>query len=126
LSASTQDLKKPQFVYRPPPLPPNGEELMTRLRKRDPELDLKSESFVMLEVFKRLGAEDLGRCACVCKAWNKIVQVKGYLHCHATEKSEAIACARRCRLSRLRGGWKRKEELDKNGGLRSRTGTRGR
>jgi len=74
LSASTQDLKKPQFVFRPPPLRQNGEEVLARLKK-DPELDLKTESYVMIEVFKRLGSVDMGKCACVCKAWNSIVQV---------------------------------------------------
>jgi hypothetical protein len=29
-------------------------------------------------------------------------------HCHATEKSEAIACARRCRSSRLTRWWTQK------------------
>jgi hypothetical protein len=43
---------------------------------------------------------------------------------YATEKSEAIACARRCRSSRLAGGWTLKNNW-KNGGPRRRRGTRG-
>lgn len=75
LSASTQDLKKPQFVFRPPPLQQNGEELLVRLKK-EPTFELKYESYVMIEVFKFLGSVDLSRCASVCKAWNSIVQVR--------------------------------------------------
>jgi hypothetical protein len=34
-------------------------------------------------------------------------------HCHATEKSEAIACARRCRSSRLTRWWTKKNNRKK-------------
>jgi hypothetical protein len=34
-------------------------------------------------------------------------------HCHATEKSEAIACARRCRSSRLTRRWTEKNNRKK-------------
>jgi hypothetical protein len=34
-------------------------------------------------------------------------------HCHAIEKSEAIACARRCRSSRLTGWWIQKNNRKK-------------
>jgi hypothetical protein len=34
-------------------------------------------------------------------------------NCHATEKSEAIACARRCRSHRLAGWWTQKEYSEK-------------
>jgi hypothetical protein len=34
-------------------------------------------------------------------------------HCHATEKSEAIACARRCRSSWLTGRWTKKNNRKK-------------
>jgi hypothetical protein len=34
-------------------------------------------------------------------------------HCHATEKSEAIACARSCWSSQLTGWWTQKEKLEK-------------
>jgi hypothetical protein len=47
-------------------------------------------------------------------------------HCHATEKSEAIACARRCQSSWLIRWWAKKNNLEKMGGLRRRKGTRGR
>ena len=60
LSASTQDLKKPQFVFRPPPLRPDSEELLQRLSK-DQGLDIKMESSVMINVFKFLGSVDLSR-----------------------------------------------------------------
>jgi hypothetical protein len=43
---------------------------------------------------------------------------------HATVKSEAIACARRCWSSRLTGGRQEKNNR-KNGGPRRRRGTRG-
>ena len=74
LSASTSDLKKPQFVFRPPPLLPNVDEIVRR-SKTEPGFSLKTEHYVMVEVFKRLRHVDLGRCAVVCKAWNKIAQV---------------------------------------------------
>jgi hypothetical protein len=45
-------------------------------------------------------------------------------HCHAVEKSEAIACARRCRSSQLTRWWTKKI-IGKNGGPRRRIGTRG-
>jgi hypothetical protein len=45
-------------------------------------------------------------------------------HCHATEKTEAIACARRCRSSRLTRWWTQMNNR-KNGWPRRR-GTRGR
>jgi hypothetical protein len=46
-------------------------------------------------------------------------------HCHAVEKSEAIACARRCRSSQLTRWWTKKnnwkkwraEEKDRHKGL---------
>jgi F-box domain len=75
LSATTSELKKPQFVFRPPPLQPNVDEIVRRM-KVESEFDLKTEPYIMIEVFKRLGPYDLGRCAVVCKAWNKIVQVR--------------------------------------------------
>jgi hypothetical protein len=34
-------------------------------------------------------------------------------HCHATEKSEAIACARRCRSSQLTRWWTQKNNQKK-------------
>ena len=86
LSASTQDLKKPQFVFRPPPLQQNGEELLARLKK-EPTFELKFESYVMLEVFKFLGSVDLSRCASVCKAWNSIVQVIKILRIYPCSKT---------------------------------------
>jgi hypothetical protein len=46
------------------------------------------------------------------KEWSLISDEKPIVlferHCHATEKSEAIACARRCRSSRLTGRWTQK------------------
>jgi hypothetical protein len=36
-------------------------------------------------------------------------------HCHATEKSEDIACARRYKSSRLTGWWTQKESSEKMG-----------
>jgi hypothetical protein len=47
------------------------------------------------------------------RAWSLIRNEKPIVlferHCHATEKSEAIACARRCRSSRLTRWWTQKE-----------------
>jgi hypothetical protein len=66
-----------------------------------------------------------GETPCQIKAWSLIRNEKKTIvlfdrHCHGTEKSKAIACARRCRSSRLkRGGgpqknnwknWRTKEE----------------
>jgi hypothetical protein len=46
-------------------------------------------------------------------AWSLIRNEKPIVlferHCHATENSEAIACARRCRSSRLTRRWTQKE-----------------
>jgi hypothetical protein len=45
-------------------------------------------------------------------AWSLIHNKKNVLfkrHCHATEKLEATACARRCRSSWLAGWWTQKE-----------------
>jgi hypothetical protein len=46
--------------------------------------------------------------------------------CHAIEKSEAIACARRCQSSQLARWWTQKRIIGKNGSSRRRIGTRGR
>jgi hypothetical protein len=48
------------------------------------------------------------------------------LYIYATEKSEAIACARSCRSSWLTRWWTRKDKSEKNGGPRRRRVTRGR
>jgi hypothetical protein len=34
-------------------------------------------------------------------------------NCHVTEKSEAIACARRCRSSRYQGGGSKRKKMKK-------------
>jgi hypothetical protein len=47
-------------------------------------------------------------------------------HCHMNEKSEAIACARRCRVIPVHRVVDPKRIIGKNGGLRRRRGTRGR
>jgi hypothetical protein len=50
-------------------------------------------------------------------AWSLIRNKKPIVlfekHCHATEKSEAIACARRCRPSRLTRWWTKKNNWKK-------------
>jgi hypothetical protein len=51
------------------------------------------------------------------RAWSLIRNKKPIVlfesHCHATEKSEAIACARRCRSSRLTRRWTKKNNWKK-------------
>jgi hypothetical protein len=51
------------------------------------------------------------------QAWSLIRNEKPFVlfdrHCHATEKSEAIACARRCRSSRLARWWTQKRIIGK-------------
>jgi hypothetical protein len=47
-------------------------------------------------------------------------------HCRATEKSEAIACARRCRSSRLTRWWTKKNNRKKWKAEEEEKGTRGR
>jgi hypothetical protein len=53
-------------------------------------------------------------------AWSLICTEKPIIlferHCHATEKSEAIASAKRCRSSRLKRGGPEKKNNRKNGG----------
>jgi hypothetical protein len=45
-------------------------------------------------------------------------------NCHVTEKSEAIACAMRCRSSQLKRAVDKKRIVGKNGGPRRRKGTK--
>jgi hypothetical protein len=40
----------------------------------------------------------------------ELIDLKLHLIRHATVKSEAIACARRCRSSRLTGWWKKNNQ----------------
>jgi hypothetical protein len=56
--------------------------------------------------------------------YNKKTIVLFERHCHATEKSEAIACARSCRSPWVTRWWTLKRIIEKNGGPRRRRGTR--
>jgi hypothetical protein len=62
------------------------------------------------------------------RAWSLIRNKKPIIlferHCHATEKSEAIACVRRCWSSQITRWWSQKRIIGKNRGPRSRRGTR--
>jgi hypothetical protein len=53
------------------------------------------------------------------RAWSLICIEKPNVlferHCHATEKSEAIACVRRCRSSRFTRWWTQKKIIGKRG-----------
>jgi hypothetical protein len=73
----------------------------------------------------KLGGETPSRIRAWSLIHNKKTIVLFERHCHATEKSEAIACARRCRSSRLTGRWAKKnnqkkeeEEERHNGGTK--------
>jgi hypothetical protein len=66
----------------------------------------------------KLGGETPSRI----RAWSLIRNEKPIVlferHCHATEKSEAIDCARSCQSSWLTRWWTQKEK-EKNGGPRT-------
>ena len=72
MSAASQPLKKPQYVFRPPPNEPSTEHVYEKRKKS--EVDLRLEPCIMLPIFQRLNTTDLANCAVTCKAWNKITQ----------------------------------------------------
>jgi len=79
MSAATQELKQPQYVFRPPPPPPctgkaNAADIYARRAKAGGALDLALEPSLVLPVFQLLNTTDLANCAVACKSWNKIAQ----------------------------------------------------
>jgi hypothetical protein len=75
LSASTHPHKKPQFVFRPPPVQQMSAEEIYERRKTSPDVvDLTMERGIMLPVFKMLDTTELAKCVLVCKTWCKIIQ----------------------------------------------------
>jgi hypothetical protein len=75
---------------------------------------LTNWSFVLRTSLWPQALKNLGReTPSWIRAWSLIRNEKPIVlferHCHATEKSVATACARRCRLSRLTGQWTRIE-----------------
>eukprot|EP00088_Acartia_fossae_P039647 TRINITY_DN4126_c0_g1_i2.p1 TRINITY_DN4126_c0_g1~~TRINITY_DN4126_c0_g1_i2.p1 ORF type:complete len:935 (+),score=174.46 TRINITY_DN4126_c0_g1_i2:37-2841(+) len=71
LAASKKPVKAPQFVYRPPPLEDNVEDVLKKW-KDEGSVALINERAVMLPVFQYLTSEEVVKCARVCKAWYKI------------------------------------------------------
>ena len=71
MSASSHPLKRPQYVFRPPPVEETAADVYDR-RKRGEEVDLTLQAILILPIFKRLNTTDLANCAVACKAWNKV------------------------------------------------------
>ena len=79
MSASSQPLKKPAYVFRPPPVEHSAADVYERRRRAagrgdGASFDLTTEQCILLPIFRRLNTTDLANCAVACKAWNKIAQ----------------------------------------------------
>jgi hypothetical protein len=85
------------------------------------------ETHTVLYIFhapvSKLGRETPSRI----RAWSLICNKKTIVlferHCHATEKSEAIACARRCWSSRLTRWWTQKDQSEQKWRAEEERGT---
>ena len=69
LAASSQPMRMPKYVVRPPPKEENLDDLFKMTKD-----DLVLERAIMLGVFQKLPTTDLANCALVCKAWNGVLQ----------------------------------------------------
>jgi len=74
MAATSKTLKKPRYVFRPPPLVAKVEEIYERLKKQteDNPVHLNLEFQLMLPVFKFLTTSQLALAARVCKSWHKV------------------------------------------------------
>ena len=63
MAASTKTLKQPSFVFRPPPLTGQLEDLYQRLKKHSSNVELCQEIEVMLPVFQFLTTPQLAVAA---------------------------------------------------------------
>jgi len=71
IAASSKPIKHPSYVFRPPPLLVDVEDVYERLRKDGPDV-LLTDLMVMLPVFQYLTTAEVVRCGQVCWAWHKI------------------------------------------------------
>ena len=71
IAASTKPIKNPSYVFRPPPLLVNVDDVFSRLTREGPDF-LVTEMMVMLPVFQLLTTAEVVRAGLVCRSWHKI------------------------------------------------------